>query len=243
MKSQFERYPEIVLMDATHKTNNLDMPFYTMATIDGNGETQPVASFLVENEDEESIRCMMQLFKKGNPNWCKIEVFITDKDMTERNVIKSEIAQVHLQICLFHVMRTFHREVTMEKMGITSTERDTIKSQIKECAYSYSDDIYDERYSQLMEVCNDKVKDYYNKNWHPIKDQWVEGLKSRQLNLEQRTNNRLESFFQKLKQCTKSRGTLQEIISGFMDYLSTMRSERHFKRVQGIKVSTEPFSS
>ena len=59
-------------------------------------------------------------------------------------------------------MRTFHCEVTIEKMGITSSERDTIKSQIKECAYSYSDDIYDERYSKLLEVCNDKVKDYYN---------------------------------------------------------------------------------
>ena len=54
MKSQFERYPETVLMDATHKTNNLDMPLYTMAIIDGNGATQPVAFFLVENESNES---------------------------------------------------------------------------------------------------------------------------------------------------------------------------------------------
>ena len=95
-----------------------------MATIDGNGETQVAASFLVENEDEESVCYMMQLFKIRKPNWCKIEVFITDKDMTERNVIKSEIPQVHLQICLFHVMRTFHCEVTIKKMGITSSERD-----------------------------------------------------------------------------------------------------------------------
>ena len=68
MKSQFERFPETVLMDATHKTNNLDMPLYTMATIDGNKETQVAASFLVENEDEDSISYMMQLFKKRNPN-------------------------------------------------------------------------------------------------------------------------------------------------------------------------------
>ena len=48
---------------------------------------------------------------------------MTDKDMTERVMIKLEIPQASLQICLFHVLRTFGREITINKMGITSGEK------------------------------------------------------------------------------------------------------------------------
>ena len=37
MKKQFQKFPETVLIDATHKTNNCDMSFYCMLCVDGNG--------------------------------------------------------------------------------------------------------------------------------------------------------------------------------------------------------------
>ena len=43
--------------------------------------------------------------------------------MTERNVIISEMPHICLQICLFHVLRTFGREITPDKMGISSGEK------------------------------------------------------------------------------------------------------------------------
>ena len=53
----------------------------------------------------------------------KVKVVISDTDMTEKNVMKSEMPEIHLQICLFHILRTFGREITPEKMGITSSEK------------------------------------------------------------------------------------------------------------------------
>ena len=43
MKHTFEQFPELILADATHKTNELRMPFYLMTTVDGNGETEIIA--------------------------------------------------------------------------------------------------------------------------------------------------------------------------------------------------------
>ena len=42
------------------------------------------------------------------------KVKLTDKDMTEREVLAEKIPNAALMICLFHTLRTFHREITTE---------------------------------------------------------------------------------------------------------------------------------
>ena len=46
MKSVFELYPEVILVDATYKVNNLRMPLYLMMCIDANGHGEIVLMFL-----------------------------------------------------------------------------------------------------------------------------------------------------------------------------------------------------
>ena len=67
MKAAFSRFPEVLLVDATHKTNDRGMILYTFLCIDGNGESQVAAVFLVQHETEESLRYMVQYFKQENP--------------------------------------------------------------------------------------------------------------------------------------------------------------------------------
>ena len=117
---------------------------------------------------------MIQIFKKNNSSWTNTKVCITDKDMVQRNVLKSEMPQIMLQICLFHVMKIFSNQLTTEKMGVTVGERDTIKELITECCYAYSHEDYLTKYDALMEVCNNQVKDYFDDNWHNITDEWVD---------------------------------------------------------------------
>ena len=52
MKSSFHRFPEVLMVDATHKTSENEMPLYALMTVDGNGESEVVALFLTKNEDE-----------------------------------------------------------------------------------------------------------------------------------------------------------------------------------------------
>ena len=234
MVSAFDRFPEVILMDATHKTNQQDMPLYTLLCIDGNGESQVAAAFLVQKEDEGTIRKMRQIFKERNPKYLETVVVMTDKDMTERSVIKSEMPHISLQICLFHVLRTFGREITRDKMGISSGEKSTVLAHIQELTYSHDEEDYTRRYDQLCLAMSTRIRRYFDDNWHHIRDEWVEGLKSRQMNLGVRTNNRVESFFSHLMKSLVQRGRLQDLIERYMLCLSTLRSERSHRLLQAL---------
>ena len=75
---------------------------------------------------------------------------MADKDMTERQVIREELPQAGLLICLFHTMRTFRREATTEKMGISNDERIQALEIFQCMAYSKSESSYQVLYEQLL---------------------------------------------------------------------------------------------
>ena len=230
MRSTFSKFPEVILADATHKTNEHDMPFYVLLVIDGNGDSRIGAAFLIHQEDEPSLRKMISIFK----DWNQTKVVITDKDMVERNVFKLEMEQVELQICLFHVLRTFSREVTIDKLGVTAGERVTVLEKLQQLAYSKNEDDYMLLYEEFVELCpNHLIQEYFDKNWHQIRKEWVQGLKNQDMNLSSNTNNRIKSFFQKLKSCVSPRDSMKNFISKFLGLVETLRTERRFKNVCG----------
>ena len=152
MKTTFKKFPEVILLDATHKTNDLRMPLYLMLTVDSNGESEVVAAFIVTNEEEQMIRSMIQTFKEHNPAWEQVKVALTDKDMVERKTLTSEMPVISLLICLFHVLRTFKREITTEKMDITAAEKTEVLEILQELAYSSSEDTYEVNQRQHLNL-------------------------------------------------------------------------------------------
>ncbi|CAI6355793.1 unnamed protein product [Macrosiphum euphorbiae] len=57
---------------------------------DGNGESEVAALGLMTNEEKETLRWFFETFKKFNGRSEDTKFFMTDKDMTERQVIKSK---------------------------------------------------------------------------------------------------------------------------------------------------------
>ena len=151
MKSVFGLYPEVILVDATYKLNNLRMPLYLMMCIDGNGQGEIVLMYLTTTETEEAITKMVRAFKNINPQWEHTKVVISDKDFTERAVFQKEFPNAALHICLFHVLRTFRREVTTDKMSIRPGERDHVLEIISNLAYSRLESEYNEYYQALIQ--------------------------------------------------------------------------------------------
>ena len=169
-------------------------------------------------------------YKARNSRWIDVKTVITDKDMTERLVFKSCLPSVNLQICLYHTLRTFSREVTMEKMKVPSTERTTALHPIEKLAYSQSREDYDNKYAELMSKVPASIATYYNSNWHSISDEWVKGLKT--YHLQNETTNRVESFFSKLKTYFSPRST--NTLTGLFACLETMWSERRYRQVKTL---------
>ena len=123
MRSAFASYPELLLIDATYKLNDLNMPLYVLVIVDGNDESEIVCLWLTQFEDKETITELVQEFKKHNSKWSSTECIMSDKDMTERQVLSEQFPQTKLLICLFHTLRSMRREVSAEKLGISQGER------------------------------------------------------------------------------------------------------------------------
>ena len=230
MKKAFEQYPEVILVDATYKINDLRMPLYLILSIDGNGQSEIVAIFLLTDEDETVLTSVVELFKTHNKRWQDISVVLTDKDMVERNVFRKTMPNAELQLCLFHVLRSFRREITTEKLGVTQGEKIRALELLLQMAYAKSVEEYDRNYDQLSSGSPSAVLSYFNRNWHPIRNQWVDGLKDG-VNLGTRTNNRIESINSKVKSVLKHHSTLPEFAESILTALQSLRTERDHKTV------------
>ena len=55
MKSNYNAYPEVLMVDATFKLNELRMPLYLILVVESNGQSEIVASI----ETEEAITKMV----------------------------------------------------------------------------------------------------------------------------------------------------------------------------------------
>lgn len=42
-QSTYNSFPELLLIDATYKLNNLNIPLYVLMVVDGNGESEVIA--------------------------------------------------------------------------------------------------------------------------------------------------------------------------------------------------------
>ena len=234
MKYNFECYPEVVMVDATYKLNELRMPLYLMMVIDGNGQSEIIAMFLTSLETKQAITDMIRAFKEVNPAWQRIGVVISDKDFTERSLFSEEFPVSTLQLCLFYVLRSFRREITCDKLGLRPRERDYVLELLTKLVYSSSEEEYEKHYAEFLKSSPQLVIQYYDANWYSIKDEWVECYKSLSFTLGEKTNNRLESINGKLKSVCSRFASLSCFFDHFFAVLSILRNERDHSTVMAL---------
>lgn len=229
MKNVFACYPELVCIDATYKLLELRCPLYIMLVEDGNGQSEVAAAFLLMEETEASLSIVMDNFKAKNPHWESIRVLMADKDMTERDILSRKFPNAQLLICLFHTFRSFRREITAEKMGITNGQRNMCLELVQKMAYALSEEKYLELYSQFQQSAPSTVLEYFDEQWHSIRQQWTMGMKYSTGNFLNNTNNRVESLNSKLKSVISRYSSLEEFVDKFFLILRVLRSERDHK--------------
>ena len=233
MKQVFESYPELLFIDATYKLNDLQMPLYVLMVVDGNGESEVICLWLTQIEDKETITELVKEFKKQNVRWSSTKCIMSDKDMTERDVLSKEIPHSKLLICLFHTLRSMRREGSCEKLGISTGERSMSLEILSKMVYARSEEEYGELYENLKNTPRNVIEYYYfDKNWHTIRHQWVDGLKNAFCNFMNRTNNRVESINQKLKSVITRYSGVTQFFQDLMKCLTTLKVERDHRALE-----------
>ena len=231
MRQTFDAYPEIVFLDATYKLLNLQFPVYLFVCEDSNGLSEIVGMGMLVTEDAESLTWLIESFKNRNPAISRTRIVMADKDINERDTIKTVLPHIKVLICLFHTLRTFRREITTEKMHITTGQREVCLEYILKLAYAKTESEYTRLYDEFSNAAPRAVKDYFDSSWNVIKEEWVMGFKFSTGNFLNTTNNRLESINGKLKQVITKYSTLEFFFEQFFIILSVLRNERDYKTV------------
>ncbi|KAF0739259.1 zinc finger SWIM domain-containing protein 3-like [Aphis craccivora] len=150
----------ITLKDITNKCRSEDC----------NGQSEVGGIRLLVNEEYETLLWFFQTFKRLNSASTLIRLFVSDKDMKERSVIREVFPNASLEICLFHSLRTFNRELTCEKRGITPKVRDQVKSIFEKLCYSKNEEEYSCFYKHLQEVApNSVLEEFYYRSKRALK--------------------------------------------------------------------------
>ncbi|KAG4065407.1 hypothetical protein HA402_002805 [Bradysia odoriphaga] len=233
MAHLYEKYPEILFYDATHDLNNKKFPLFIQLCIDGNGNSEIVSLYICVSESREGVGSMIDAFKELNPSWTKTKVILGDKDFADRGVYSEKFTNAVMKICIFHVLRTFRREITIYKREITSSQRDDALIILQRLVYSSSEEQYEAAYSELINLNLEHVTNYYNENWHCIREQWTIFGLNENCSYMNATNNRMESLNQKLKLIGSRHANLQSFFENLTISISNSSSEKDLAAVRG----------
>ena len=127
------------------------------------------------------------------------------------------------------VCRTFSREVSTAKLGITPGQCSVALELIQKLAYASSDEQYESLYEQFVTSVPSAVMTYYNDNWHAIRGEWVLGLKFFSSSFMNTTNNRLERLNGQLKEVINRNSSLEDFLEKLYVVLTSLCNEHDHK--------------
>ncbi|XP_074113768.1 zinc finger SWIM domain-containing protein 3-like [Cotesia typhae] len=212
MHRDFASWPSIVMIDGTYKLNDRNLTLMLLVVQDSKGRGQVVGFGLLGSEDKDTLKWMIQSFKTENePHCSKIESFMSDKDLTERYVLQELFPNTPIYICRFHVLKTFKKVVKSTEMNLRKNKQKKTLTILEKLCYTKSDIQYYKLYEQLKETSSYQLLDYYNVNWHNIKEEWTAHHMAKH-NIGNTSNNRVESLNAKIKQVVKKNSSVLVMI-------------------------------
>jgi len=113
----------------------------------------------------------------------------------------------------------------MENMKINLAQRNLSLEFIQQMAYSRCEADYNAIYAQFCSTAPQAVRDYFIKNWHPIKEEWAMAFKPSVPNFQNATN-RLESLHGNMRYVIDLYSSMEEFIKQFFIILECVRGIR-----------------
>ncbi|XP_067834789.1 zinc finger SWIM domain-containing protein 1-like isoform X2 [Heptranchias perlo] len=232
MKQTFEKFPEVVLMDATYWWDGLRLPTYLLLVIDGNGESELVCLWFMQNEERETVKQLLRIFKQKNPAAERIRAVMSSGRPCRGEVVSEVLPNSRLLTCLFHTLRTFRGDVTAEKLHVTAGQRNLLLQILHNMCYAASAEEYDLLYHQLLDTNTQRAIDYFHKNWHDKRSQWVEGFKHETESYLTSTINRVEALSQKLRTMVGKFSDSASFVRDLLKAIDSLRTECDYRAVR-----------
>ncbi|KAF1774277.1 hypothetical protein GQ600_25834 [Phytophthora cactorum] len=90
MRKMYQRFPELLLVDCTHKTNRYNYQLCTLMVMDQFGIGQAIQHSVIERNADWHMMKIIEHFQSVNP-WQKTNVIMVDKNLNDIHVLKSMV--------------------------------------------------------------------------------------------------------------------------------------------------------
>lgn len=136
IRDTFVRFPEVILIDATHDTNVSKYKVISFMAHDVFGRGLYVQHAVIQNERAKTLRTAINAFKDNNPDWVKIQYVLIDKDFTEMSVLRAALPSARILLCQFHVIKWLREEVAADAYGLSAWKKERQRGLIDLLVYA-----------------------------------------------------------------------------------------------------------
>lgn len=215
MQRAFESFPEVLLLDATYRTNKLKMPLFVFLVQDGCGASQVVGYAFVASEQYHVLSKLLETFVKENPSSQETQVVVVDKDFTAINAIRNTFTSApSVQLCQFHVVKAFG--VAAGRLGRSLEEKQKMICTFKEMLHAPTMEKFEEVKADFHRYASKEAVAYFDENWGSITEMWVRHICDREFTFGDNTTNRVESHNNLIKKVLKSSSKLHEALANLL---------------------------
>ena len=148
--------------------------------------------------------------------------YFTDNDLTERNVLKRFFINAKCNLCLYHVIEIWRRNISKSKFNLDKEKKDRVLTQLRKIVYCGHVFYYNKECENLKEM-DEEVYNYYMDQWDSRKNLFVPIFKDNKLNFLQNTTSINESFFSYLKNKTVPKQNINKFITHLMKKIKYKR--------------------
>ena len=189
--------PSGILMDATYKTCNYDLPLYCVS-VKTNCGYQPVCMFVSQRETTEAVAEALGVLKDWNEDVAP-RYGMTDYAWEEINALNQVWPDMKVFLCDFHREQAWVRWCRV-RSNVGQMSEDDVKARFRAIARAQSQQELDEAYMQLSELehyAGSAVQRYFDRIWWPEVERWSRVYEP--LDLLYHTNNGTERLHETLK--------------------------------------------
>lgn len=142
-----QQFPEVVIVDATYKTNSHKMPMVNVVGISNLGTTKLrtflIASVLITSEKETSYNWVAQqmrehIFPNKEPG-----LFVTDDERALTNALNEEFPSTPNTLCCWHVLKNFEKHAAGH-FDPKSDERESFIKAVQQLLFSRTESKFTE---------------------------------------------------------------------------------------------------
>ena len=140
MRKIFDLCPQVVCVDTTFSVNANNYTLLGFMVVDPLGNGRLAQLSVQQSNNAVNFEEAVRHFKATQPRWKDVRVFITDKDLTEVNVLERAFPEARVLLCQFHVDKYLREECTKEKYGLSMKKKDEFRAHLSLMIYAKDED-------------------------------------------------------------------------------------------------------